>query len=66
MLKLLSKEFSNTIFRIIKRLPWQRASYEASMTALFHEFHVQARVPPSNIPNLVEHFRRQHRIVDRA
>jgi hypothetical protein len=64
ILELLSEELSNTIFRIIKRPPRPRASYEAGMAALFHEFKVQIRISPSNIPNLFENYRWQHRIVD--
>jgi len=66
ILELLSEEFSNTIFRIIKRSPRPRASYETGMTAPFDEFEMQVAIPPSNIPNLVENLRRQHRIVNRA
>jgi hypothetical protein len=66
ILELLSEEFSNTIFRIIKRPPRPRASDEAGMTTPFHEFKVQIRVSPSNIPNLFENYRWQHRVVDRA
>jgi len=66
ILELFGEKFSNTIFRIIKRPPRPRASYEAGMTAPFYEFHIQVPIPPSNVPNLVENLRWQHRVVDRA
>jgi hypothetical protein len=66
ILELLGKEFPNAIFRIIKWAPRSRASYETGMTALLHELQAQSRIPSSNIPNLVENFRRQHGIINCA
>jgi hypothetical protein len=53
VLELFGEEFSNTIFRIIKWTPRPRASYETGVTALFHEFQVQGRIPPGNISDFV-------------
>jgi hypothetical protein len=65
-LELFGEELSNTILRIIKWTPRPRASYETGMTAPFHEFQAQLRIPARDIPDLVENLRRQHRVVDRA
>jgi hypothetical protein len=60
------EEFSNAVFRIIKRPPWPRASYEAGVTTLFYKFQVKLRVPARHFPDFVENFGWKHGVVNRA
>jgi hypothetical protein len=65
-LELSREEFSNAVFRIIKRTPWPRASYEAGVTTFFYKLQVEGWVPARHIPDFVENFGWQHGVVNRA
>jgi hypothetical protein len=65
-LELSREEFSNAVFRIIKRTPWPRASYEAGVTPLFYKFQVKLRVPTRHVPDFFENFGWKHGIVNGA
>jgi hypothetical protein len=64
--ELFGEKLSNAIFRIIKRAPGPRASYEAGVTTFFYKLQVEGWVPARHIPDFVENFGWQHGVVNRA
>jgi hypothetical protein len=64
--ELFREEFSNAVFRIIKRPPWPRASYKTGVSALIRKLKVKVGVPARYFPDFLENFGWKHGVVNRA